>query len=91
MGADNLASFHRWQKWRDIAATMPFVVIDRPGWHLPALSSPAARALTKSRIPENHAGSLPGATPPAWALLTTRLSPLSSTDLRTGRTKLMRK
>jgi len=30
MGADNLASFHRWQRWREIAALTPIAVIDRP-------------------------------------------------------------
>ncbi|MCL4158009.1 UNVERIFIED_CONTAM: hypothetical protein GTU68_017269, partial [Idotea baltica] len=31
MGADNLAQFHRWQGWREIAQLMPIAVIDRPG------------------------------------------------------------
>ena len=31
MGADNLRSFHRWQKWRGIAAMVPIAVIDRLG------------------------------------------------------------
>ena len=31
MGADNLRSFHRWQKWRGIAKLVPFVVVDRLG------------------------------------------------------------
>ena len=31
MGADNLAGFHRWQHWRDIAALVPIAVVDRPG------------------------------------------------------------
>lgn len=82
MGADNLATFHRWQRWQDIAATMPFCVVDRPSWRFPALSSPAARALAKSRIPEDRAPLLAVSEPPAWSFLTTRLSPLSSTELR---------
>ena len=32
MGADNLASFDRWQHWRRIAEIMPIAVVDRPGW-----------------------------------------------------------
>ncbi len=82
MGADNLASFHRWQNWRGIAAVMPFAVVDRPGWQLSALSAPAARALAKHRIPEGSARLLATSTPPAWTFLTTRLSPLSSTEIR---------
>ena len=31
MGADNLLSFHRWKRWRDIANLVPIAVIDRPG------------------------------------------------------------
>lgn len=82
MGADNLATFHRWQRWRDVATTMPFAVVDRPGWCLAALASPAARVLAKYRIDEANASSLALCQPPAWTFLTTRLSPLSSTELR---------
>lgn len=82
MGADNLATFHRWQHWRDIARLVPLAVVDRPGWHLKALASPAARLLARRRLPEARASSLPGRTPPAWVMLTTRLSPASSTRLR---------
>ena len=85
MGADNLASFHRWQRWQDIAATMPFAVVDRPAWHLRGLASPAARMLAGSRIDESLAGTLPDLDPPAWSLLTTRLSPLSSSAIRANR------
>ena len=91
MGADNLAGFHRWQQWRDIARTTPIAVVDRPGWRWKALASPAARRLADGRLPENRAGAL--ARRPArptmrgrsagWSLLSTRLSELSSTALRT--------
>ena len=37
MGADNLRSFHRWQKWRGIAALVPIAVVDRLG---PAFTPP---------------------------------------------------
>lgn len=82
MGADNLASFHRWQHWRAIASLMPIAVVDRPGWRLAALSSPAAHVLAKRRVPEQKAAALPRAKPPAWVFLTTRLSASSSTVLR---------
>lgn len=82
MGADNLATFHRWQNWRDIAAAMPLAVVDRPGWRLAAMASPAARALARYRVNEADAAALALKTPPAWVFLTTRLSPLSSTDMR---------
>ena len=82
MGADNLAQFHRWQDWRGIAASTPIAVVDRPGWRLEALASPAARALAASRLPEERAALLAASQPPAWTFLTTRLSPASSTALR---------
>lgn len=82
MGADNLATFHRWQRWRDAATTMPFAIVDRPGWRLAALASPAARVLAKYRVSEAEAGSLALRTPPAWTFLTTRLCAVSSTELR---------
>lgn len=88
MGADNLTVFHRWRRWREIAALAPIAVVDRPGWHLPALASPAARALERHRQPAARAAALPGLAAPAWVFLPTRLSPLSSTALRraAGRT-----
>ncbi len=82
MGADNLATFDRWQHWRTIAVTLPIAVIDRPEWRLKALSSPAGRALASKRVPEALACRLAAMQPPAWTFLTTRLSPLSSTKLR---------
>ncbi|MEQ1695157.1 MAG: nicotinate-nucleotide adenylyltransferase [Hyphomicrobiaceae bacterium] len=82
MGADNLATFHRWQQWRLIASGLSIAVVDRPGWRLKALSSPAARALAHTRLPESAASNLGRAPPPHWCLLSTRLSNASSTQLR---------
>ncbi|HET6388279.1 nicotinate-nucleotide adenylyltransferase [Hyphomicrobium sp.] len=84
MGADNLAYFDRWQHWRQIAETMPIAVVDRPGWRHRGLSSPAARALQRYRLPESEARHLAGRAPPAWMLLSIKLSGLSSTALRTA-------
>lgn len=85
MGADNLASFHRWQRWRAIAEMMPIAVVDRPGWRLRSLSEKAAASLEKSYVPERYALRLPLMKPPAWTLLTGPLSSLSSTELRKRR------
>jgi nicotinate-nucleotide adenylyltransferase len=82
MGADNLRSFHRWQKWRRIAKLVPFVVIDRLGPSLYAAASAAGQALSSARIPEHAAASLPCRKPPAWTFLHGLKSPLSSTALR---------
>lgn len=85
MGADNLRSFHRWQKWRDIARLVPFAVVDRLGPSLYAAASPASQALGSARLPEAAAASLPGRHPPAWTFLHGLKSPLSSTALRARR------
>jgi hypothetical protein len=82
MGADNLAGFHRWQRWREILTMVPVVVVDRPGWRLKALASKAARAFAASQVPETKARGLVAMPPPAWTFLTGPLSPVSSTDLR---------
>ncbi len=86
MGADNLRSFHRWQRWRGIAGLAPIAVVDRLGPSLYAPASPAGRALDRFRIPETAALSLPGRKPPAWVYLHGLKSPLSSTALRALRT-----
>lgn len=82
MGADNLATFDRWQHWREIARLVPIAVVDRPGWHLKALASPAAWAFAGRRLPEPAAALLAFRKPPAWVFLSTRLSKTSSTALR---------
>lgn len=82
MGADNLATFHLWQRWREILALVPIAVVNRPGWRLKAMASPAARAFARSRRPESEAPMLARMPPPAWAFLTGPLSPVSSTAIR---------
>ena len=49
MGADNLAEFHRWKRWRQIARLMPIAVIARPGYDAAALASPAMAWLRRFR------------------------------------------
>jgi nicotinate-nucleotide adenylyltransferase len=85
MGADNLRSFHRWQKWRAIAEMIPIAVVDRLGPSLYASASVAGGALGQARIPEQKARLLPTCPPPAWVFLHGLKSPLSSTALRAGR------
>ena len=87
MGADNLAGFERWQRWREIFTMVPVVVVDRPGWRLKALASKAARAFAASRVPEVDAATLALRPAPAWTFLTGPLSHASSTAIR-NRAKL---
>jgi nicotinate-nucleotide adenylyltransferase len=85
MGADNLRSFHRWQRWRDIANLVPIAIVDRLGPSLYSAASAAGQALARARLPETAAKTLPERTPPAWIYLHGLKSPLSSTALRAAR------
>lgn len=78
MGADNLAGFHRWGRWRDIAAQVPIAVLARPGQRLPALCAPAARALRGVRVRSpRDLGDAPG-----WVYVDMPMVDESSTRLR---------
>lgn len=50
MGSDNLAQFHRWKNWRQIAREMPIAVIARPSYDNDALASPAMAWLRPYRL-----------------------------------------
>lgn len=85
MGADNLAQVHRWRRWRSIFDRVPVAVVNRPGWHLKALSSPAARRYADDRVPENRCREILDRPRPAWTFLTGPLSNLSSSAIRRNR------
>lgn len=85
MGADNLAQFHLWGDWREIAAHHPIGVLARPGHRLPARLSPAARAMARSRLVGPRARLLGRTEAPAWALVGIPMSALSSSALRARR------
>ncbi len=82
MGADNLATLHRWRQWERILATMPVAVVDRPHWRYRALASRAALSHAGAKLPEAESRRLAGATAPVWSFLSIPLSNLSSTALR---------
>ncbi|RFC63379.1 nicotinate-nucleotide adenylyltransferase [Fulvimarina endophytica] len=82
MGADGLASFHRWQDWQTIAETVPIAIVDRPGDTLATLSSKFALRYRRFRLPENEAGDLPGRSAPAWVFLHGARKAISSTAMR---------
>ncbi len=82
MGADNLAGFHKWNAWRDIAARIPLAVIDRPGSRHAGLSAPAARAMADARLDGEDACMLSHLAAPAWTFIRGPLSPLSSSAIR---------
>lgn len=82
MGADNLAEFHRWRAWPEIFAMVPIAVFDRPGYRLKAKASKAAQRFAPFYVDESDAAGLALLAPPAWTVLSHRLSGLSSTAMR---------
>ena len=87
MGADSLATFHRWRGWTQIMAEVPVAVVSRPWISLKSRSSPAARRFATTRVSLQEAKLLPGATPPRWVFLTGPLNFQSSTALRARQAK----
>lgn len=82
MGADNLANFHHWDRWREILALVPVGVMARPGQRISARLSPAARQFRRYRLRGREASRLCGAMPPAWCFLNVPMQNLSSTAIR---------
>jgi nicotinate-nucleotide adenylyltransferase len=82
MGADNLAGFHRWERWRDIAAMVPMAIYVRPGSTRLAPLSRAGATLAPWRIREEDAQMLPLLQAPAWVYLHGQQSSLSSSAIR---------
>lgn len=85
MGSDNLVQFHRWDRWKQIAAAVPIGVLARPGSRTAARHSVAAQAMARARLPQAQAGMLALRKPPAWVLVNLPMSRQSSTVLRLGR------
>ncbi len=84
MGADNLTSFHKWERWREIANMMPMAVYVRPGDARQAPFSKTAIALSGRRIDESDAHRLADLQAPAWVYMHGIMSDLSSTQIRNG-------
>jgi nicotinate-nucleotide adenylyltransferase len=82
MGADSLATFHRWRGWTQIMREAPVAVISRPWAALKARTSPAARRFAHARLAPEAAHGLATSSPPAWVYLTGPLNFASSTALR---------
>ncbi len=82
MGADSLASFHRWRGWTQIMREVPVAVVSRPWISLKSRFSPAALRFAHFRRPSSEALRLPGLKPPAWIFLFGRFNFQSSTALR---------
>jgi len=82
MGADNLANFHRWKQWRNIAREMPIAVIARPGYDDDALAAPAMGWFGRYVRPRNQMTDWTQWSPPALVKLRFRPDPRSATAIR---------
>ena len=82
MGADNLAGFHRWRRWGEIAQMLPIAVLDRAPYGLKSLHGRFARQFAQSRIGERKSAHLASLAAPAWVYLSIPRHSLSSTHLR---------
>jgi nicotinate-nucleotide adenylyltransferase len=82
MGADNLAQFHQWYRWRDIARAMPIAVIARPGYDGQAIVAPAMAWLGRFRRPVAAMCRPEGWSAPSLVLLRFDPDPRSATALR---------
>jgi nicotinate-nucleotide adenylyltransferase len=82
MGADNLASFHHWENWRDIMELVPIGVLARPGQRISARLSPAARQFIRHRFRGREAARLCKAEAPAWVFVNVPMDDISSSEIR---------
>ncbi|SFP35922.1 nicotinate-nucleotide adenylyltransferase [Tranquillimonas alkanivorans] len=82
MGADNLATLHRWDNWRWIMRNVPVGVLARPGQGLAARMSPAASAFRHARLSPRRSHLLPRTPTPAWCFVNMPMRGESSTAIR---------
>ncbi|MBL4873489.1 MAG: nicotinate-nucleotide adenylyltransferase [Rhodobacteraceae bacterium] len=82
MGADNLSSVHKWERWEWIFENVPVGVTSRPDEDINAARSKAAVKYRAARLPALNAKRLPLLQPPAWCLLDGPVVDISSTEIR---------
>lgn len=82
MGADNLASIHKWERWEWIFENVPIGVTSRPEEQLKAIGSKAAVKYRAARLKASNAKLLPLLKPPAWCLLDGPVVDISSSEIR---------
>jgi nicotinate-nucleotide adenylyltransferase len=82
MGADNLADFHRWDRWEWIMQNVPIGVIARPGERVAARMSPAAERFSRAKIMGRVSRRLGSSLAPAWCLVNVPMIDISSSQIR---------
>lgn len=76
MGEDAMAGFHRWKRWPDMFASLPILIVARPGaGHRAHAAKAFARfaAARRARLPDAA---------PGWTTVFARHRPVSSTAIR---------
>jgi nicotinate-nucleotide adenylyltransferase len=82
MGADNLAQFHRWDRWQRIIGSVPVGVLARPGGAARARLAPAPRMFAAARLRQSAAITLGRHNAPAWCFVNLPMVDLSSSAIR---------
>ena len=89
MGSDNLITFHRWQKWRNIFYEISIVIFKRHNYNNKALKSIASKTFLHSQIKSLKLKQIYFNTLPAWAWVNNREIKISSTEIKQQR-KILR-
>lgn len=79
MGADNLANFHLWHAYDDIARFLPIAVFDRPGYSMAGCNSRFSKRYANYRVPAERLTKHPC---PAWAFVRIVRHRASATQIR---------
>jgi nicotinate-nucleotide adenylyltransferase len=88
IGADNLAQFHRWKRWKRVLADIPVLVFDRAPYSHTALRSKAYLRMRRFLLKTMDLGAgrtasrTASRTAPSLGFVHLRRNPLSSTSLR---------
>ena len=85
MGADNLISFHKWQKWQKIFSNMSIVIFKRHGYNTKALKSIASKKYNHARILKSHVNNEDFYKLPSWTIIENKEIKISSTEIRNQR------
>ncbi len=88
MGADNLISFHKWQKWQKIFSNMSIVIFKRHGYNTSALKSIASTKYNHARIFKSHVNYEDFDKLPSWTIIENKEIRISSTEIRNQRDRL---
>ena len=82
MGADNLASFHKWERWQDIMHTVSVGVVARPGTRTAARHARAATIYRSAQLRGRDSRLLKEKQVPCWCFVNLPMVNLSSTEIR---------